>query len=129
MLWDAAPDPQLLAAADSGELNTEKGLARQVDRLLASPRLGAGVRGFFVDMLGFDEFGSLEKDATIYPKFTAEVAKQAQEQTLRTVVDHLVTRRGDYRDLFTTRRTFLTPTLGTVYGVPVVKTTPNGAPH
>jgi hypothetical protein len=54
----------------------------------------------------------------IYPKFTFKVAEDAQEQTLRTIVDHLLTRRGDYRDLFTTRRTFLTPLLGSIYGVP-----------
>ena len=128
LLWNTSPDPQLLAAAESGELNTAKGLGKQVDRLLASRRLEGGMRAFFTDMLGFDEFSTLAKDATIYPKFTPQVARDAQEQTLRTLVDHVVTRRGDYRDVFTTRKTFLTPGLGAIYGVPVPKITANGAP-
>src|SRR6185312_12042951 len=113
------PDLALLAAAESGEIQTEKGLARQVDRMLASPRLKDGVRGFFADMLGFDEFETLAKDAILFPKYSSKVALDAQEQALRTITDLLVTRNGDYRDLFTTRKTFLTPLLASIYGVPL----------
>ena len=35
------------------------------------------------------------------------------------VVDHLITRGLDYRDLFTTRRTFVTRELGAIYVLPV----------
>jgi hypothetical protein len=38
LLWDAPPDGELLDAAASGELKQQKGLAHQVDRLIASPR-------------------------------------------------------------------------------------------
>src|SRR5690606_6484345 len=48
-LWNAAPDDALLAAAESGELQTEEGLERAVDRMLASPRLAKGVRAYFDD--------------------------------------------------------------------------------
>ena len=40
-------------------------------------------------------------------------------ETLRVIVDHLIERRGDYRDLFTTRSSFMTRRLGAVYRVPV----------
>jgi hypothetical protein len=119
LLWNTAPDDTLLAAAERGDLNSQHGLARQVDRLLASPRLEAGIRGFFTDMLAFDGFETLAKDAMIYPAFNATVAADAQEQTLRTIVDLLVTGQGDYRDLFTTRRTFMDRVLGPIYYVPV----------
>ena len=128
LLWNAMPDEELLNAADKGELNTESGLGRQVDRMLASPRLEAGVRAFFTDMLGFDEFSTLTKDKGLYPKFTAQIIPEAQEQTLRTIVDLLLTHHGDYRDIFTTPRTFLTPALAAIYKVPLVKTAPNGGP-
>ncbi len=120
LLWNAGPDKELIAAAESGALNTPKGLAKQADRLIASPRLESGVRAFFTDMLMLDNFATLTKDAEIYPKFTTDVARDAREQTLKTVVDHLLVRKGDYRDLFTTPNTFLTPILGTVYHVPVM---------
>jgi hypothetical protein len=125
-LWNTAPDPVLLAAADSGELHTQKGLAKQVDRMLSSPRLEAGVRAFFTDMLEFDSFDTLAKDAAIYPKFTFAAAAQAKEQTLKTLVDLLVVNDGDYRDVFTTKKTYLTPLLGSLYRTPVMA--PDGLP-
>ena len=118
-LWNAAPDPELLAAADSGAINTPDGLKKQVDRLMASPRLETGVRAFFSDMLAFDGFSTLAKDTTLYPKFTSQVLRDAQEQTMKTIIAHLLTDKGDYRDLFTTRKTFMTPLLASIYKVQV----------
>jgi len=121
-LWNSGPDAKLMTAAQSGRLDSRSGLAAEVDRMLQSPRLEAGVRAFFADMLQFDLFDTLAKDAQIYPKWTAKVAQDAEEQTLRAIVDLLLVQRGDYRDIFTTRKTFLTPLLGSVYGVPVAQT-------
>lgn len=118
-LWDAEPDAELLAAAARGDLDDDSKLAVQVDRLIASPRLEDGVRAFFTDFLGFDEFDHLEKDGAIYPAFNPKVAQDAEEQTLKTIADLLIARRGDYRDLFTTHDTFMTRRLGMIYGVPV----------
>jgi hypothetical protein len=118
-LWNTTPDDELLAAAENGDLNTQRGLGRQVDRMLASPRLKSGVRAFFSDMLGFDAMATLAKDPEVYPKFTPTLIGDAQEQTLRTLTDHLLTQKGDYRDVFTTRHTYLTPLLGAIYRVPV----------
>ena len=118
-LWDSTPDAELLAAAQSGELLSEQGLDRQVERMLTSPRVEDGVRTFFTDMLGFDSFATLNVDTSRYPKFTQNVNLDAQEQTLRTIVDHLLNKNGDYRDLFTTPDTFLTPSLAALYGVPL----------
>jgi hypothetical protein len=118
-LWNTTPDAALLDAAGRGELHTRAGLARQVDRLLASPHLEKGVRAFFADVLGFEAIGDLAKDTVIYPQFNQDVKRDMPEQTMRTLVDLLLTKNGDYRDLFTTRDTFLTRGLGAVYGVPV----------
>lgn len=125
-LWNTSPDPALLAAAESGEIHTVSGLQHQVNRMLTSPLLEDGVRSFFIDMLEFDRFDTLAKDATIYPKFSAAAASDAREQTLKTIVDLLVVKNGDYRDLFTTKSTFLTPLLGSMYRVPVMS--PDGLP-
>lgn len=127
-LWNTQPDEALLQAAERGDLDRPKGLAAQVDRMIASRRFETAMRAFFSDLLMFDEFNALNKDALIYPRYTQQVTKDAQEQTLRTLVDLLLVRRGDYRDVFTTRKTFLTPALGALYAVPVPKTTPNMEP-
>ena len=118
-LWNTTPDDELLAAAEHGELASDAGLAREVDRLLASPRLAAGVRAYFADVLEFDALEDVSKDTVVYPRFSRQVLEDAREQTLRVVADHLVARRADYRELFTTRRSFMTRALGLVYGVPV----------
>lgn len=127
-LWNAAPDDMLLQAAQKGELQTPEGLQRQVDRMVASPRAERGVRAFFSDMLGFDQFNLLSKDPNTFPEFTVDVLQQAQEQTLRTIVHHVVRERQDYRDLFTTPKTFLTRSLAAVYGVPILDTGDGGQP-
>ncbi|MDY6948213.1 MAG: DUF1592 domain-containing protein, partial [Pseudomonadota bacterium] len=127
-LWNSAPDSMLLTAAEQGELHTRRGLERQVERMMASPRLEAGVRAFFVDQLRFDEFEVLAKDAMLFPKFSALAAEDAREQTLRTIIDVVLTRNADYREIFTTRKTFLTPELGSIYQVPIFKQGPNGSP-
>ena len=117
-LWNSGPDDMLLAAAESGELQTGKGLRNAVDTMLASPRLEEGTRAFFDDMLGFDDFDVLSKDPTVYPFFTGATVTDAREQTLRTVVDHLLHKKADYRDLFTTRSTFMSPALAPLYQLP-----------
>jgi hypothetical protein len=119
-LWNAAPDDELLQSAESGEIQTAKGRARVVARMLASSRLENGVRAFFDDLLEFDKFNSLAKDSVAYPAITGATLADAREQTLRTVVDHLLTRDQDYRDLFTTRSTFISMNLAAVYGIPAV---------
>jgi hypothetical protein len=127
-LWNSSPDQQLLAAARKGDLDRKSGLAKQVDRMIASPRLEAGIRAFFTDMLHLDELTGLTKDTTIYPKFGSQVAADAREQTLRTIVDLVWRDHGDYRDIFTIKKTYMTKALAAIYKVPFVVDEPNGAP-
>jgi Protein of unknown function (DUF1592)/Protein of unknown function (DUF1588)/Protein of unknown function (DUF1595)/Protein of unknown function (DUF1585)/Protein of unknown function (DUF1587) len=117
-LWNAAPDDDLLKVAENGSLQTKKGLEQQVNVMLASPRLETGIRAFFDDMFQFDAFDSLSKDPTVYPFYTGLIGTEAREQTLRTVVDQLIHKNADYRDLYTTRSTFISPSLAALYGIP-----------
>ena len=118
LLWNAPPDSVLLQEAEAGILYTQQGLAGAVDRMLVSARLESGVRAFFDDLMAFDEFNSLAKDPLVYPMVTGTTLEHAREQTLRTIVDHLVARQADYRDLFTTRQTFMSSQLAAVYDTP-----------
>lgn len=118
LLWDAPPDAELLASARNGDIHTAAGLRKQLDRLVASPRFEDGARAFFVDMLQLDGFDNLVKDPATYPKFNQAVADSAKEQTLKTAVNLLVTRKSDYRDLFSSNDTFINRYLASVYKVP-----------
>ncbi len=118
LLWDAPPDGELLAAARSGAIHSQVELDKQIERMLASPKFHDGARAFFADMLQLDGFGNLVKDPTIYPKFNQSVAESAREQMLLRAIDLLVSKQGDYRDLFTSQQTYLNRSLASVYQVP-----------
>lgn len=118
MLWDTTPDNELLDAARSGALDTDAGIKTQAARLMASPRLETGMRTFFSDFLELDTLGTITKDPTIYPKFSDDVAASAREETLRTTIDLVLRKGGDFRDILVTRKTFINRPLAWVYNVP-----------
>jgi Protein of unknown function (DUF1592)/Protein of unknown function (DUF1588)/Protein of unknown function (DUF1585)/Protein of unknown function (DUF1595)/Protein of unknown function (DUF1587) len=122
-LWNTVPDDTLIAAAERGDLHDPRRLRDHVERMLASPRIANGTHAFFADMLAFEKFEDLSKDALLYPKFNREIARDAQEQMLRTISHVLLEQEGDYRSLFTTRETFITRPLGMIYRVPVATQT------
>ena len=121
MLWNTAPNAALLQAAGEGRLTDPAALSAMATHMVNSPRFEQGVRAFFADMLLFEKFDELAKDPVIYPYFNQDVAKALPEQTLRTIAGHLLTRGGDYRDLFTTPNSYMTRSLGALYKVPVHK--------
>jgi hypothetical protein len=118
LMWNSAPDAELLQAAEKGDLNTAAGLGKQVDRLMASPRLDAGMRAFFNDMLELDTFDTVSKDSILYPKWSSGIAASAKEETLRTTIDLALHENADMRDLMTTRKTFLNRNLAADYQLP-----------
>ncbi len=119
LLWNTTPDALLLDAAENKLLDTAEGLEEQFDRMMASPRAKEGLREFFSDMLQFERFETLEKDPIIYPAFVPQLAEDAKEQTLRTITHLLLDEAGDYRDIFTSRQTFISGPLGLIYRIPV----------
>jgi len=120
LLWNTTPDDELLDAGARGDLVEDELLAVQIERMLASPELEIGLRSVFADLYDFRQFddGLVRKDTTLFPIYTQPMIEEAKEQTLRTIVSHLM--QGlDYRALFTTQESFLTRRLGVVYQVPV----------
>lgn len=117
-LWNGLPDETLLAAAERGELTQERGLERQVRRMLASPRAREGLRAFVSEWLELDRLLSLSKDPGVFVHMSSEVGPSAREETLRGFEYLAFDLDGDLRDIFTTRRTFLNRKLAAIYGVP-----------
>ena len=68
-------------------------------------------------MYRFNDFNTLSKDPKSTPQFQAATGAAAREQTLRTVINHLVTEQKSYLDLHTTQSTFMTPELASVYEI------------
>ena len=117
-LWNAAPDEHLLSLAASDRLQDKQTRSQVIKEMIASPRFEDGVRAFFTDMLALDQISTLAKDPQTYPNFNGLATADTVEQTLKILVDHVVDKDADYRDVFTTRTTFLSPNLAPLYGVP-----------
>lgn len=116
--WNTSPDDTLLAAAEQGLLSTDDGLRAQAERLFADPRVHNGVRNFFNEYFRLYELDKLDKDPTIFEHARPELGPIAREETLSTIEALLLEEEGDYRELFTGRRTFLNRELASVYRVP-----------
>ncbi len=117
VLWNSTPDLELLDAASRGELTTDDGLRVQVERMLASDRAREAVRNFFRELLVLDEVLEVEKNAAVFPDFDEEFRRSAQAETLALIEEHVFDADGDYRELFTTRDTFLNADLAAHYGL------------
>lgn len=116
VLWNTTPDRELLAAAAAGELTEDETLNEHVWRMLEDPRAQEGVRAFFTDLFELDRLDELTKAPELFPHISEEVGPSAREETLR-VIEELVFERGDFRDIMTTRRTYLNPKLASIYNV------------
>ena len=116
--WNAPPDDALLNAAEAGLLSTDDGLRAQAERMFDDPRVSAGVRNFFNEYFRLYDLDKLDKDPTIFEHARPELGPIAREETLSTIEALLLEEEGDYRELFTGRRTFLNRELAAVYRVP-----------
>ena len=117
-LWNTPPDTELEAAAADGSLSTDEGLFEQANRLLNDPRARDGIRALFHDYLKLYELEHLTKDPTVFEHFNDQLGHFAREETLRLIEDIVFDHPRDFRELLTTRVTFLNPMLASIYKVP-----------
>jgi hypothetical protein len=117
-LWASPPDDALLDAADRGELVTDAGLRAQTERMLADPRARDAMRAYFGEFLALGELDHLEKDRAAFPQMSDTLGKSMRAE-IEAVVDHLVFERdADFRELLTTRETFVNAELAALYNLP-----------
>jgi len=116
-LWNTTPAPWLLDAAERGELNDDATLSAHIDQMLRSNKARAGIRNFFSERFELHLLDDLVKDGEVFTSHSADLGPEAREETL-TLIEHAVfDEDADYRDLFTTRTTFLNRRLAALYGV------------
>lgn len=116
-LWSTTPDDALLSAADAGSLARIDDLRREVDRLLASPRVDDALVDVFSQVLRLPELDTLPQSPTLFPSAGSATLGASMRGETQAVVRDLFARNGDYRELFTTTKTFLNAELATLYGV------------
>ncbi len=117
-LWNTTPDLELLESAAAGELSTRDGLFAQASRMLESPRARVGLSNFFSDRLKLYELDHLSKDPTLFEHYNTQLGDDAAEETLRLSERIVFDDESDYRDIMTTRETFVNPRLAALYNIP-----------
>ncbi len=122
-LWNGPPDDALLDAAQSGALNTDDGLAAQVDRLMADPKVHRAVRNFADEWLQLRDLLDLTKDPNVYDDFSSDLGGSARDETLSLVEYLALDQDADFRQLLLSRTTFVDRRLAAIYDVPAVSDT------
>ena len=86
-LWSAPPDAKLLAAAETGDLDTPAGLAREVNRLLADERASEFVSGFTHQWLHMERLDFFNYNYRLYPEFDDSVKMAARQEVYQTILN------------------------------------------
>src|SRR5205814_4030071 len=107
-LCDSPPDAALMDLAVAGKLHDPATLKQQAQRLWStSPKARASLESFFQQWLETERMTSEPKDATAFPAFTPQVAKDLEQET-RLFIEGVVFEPGGDRSL----RTLLTAPYG-----------------
>ncbi len=117
-LTNSTPDATLLSLADSDGLTTADAVRQQADRLLSTPAGHESVKNFATELYQLGIIAARAKDPTMYPQYTAAL-QNAMMQEIPAMFENIVfTQNSSAMDLFTTRNTFVTKELATLYGLP-----------
>lgn len=117
LLLDAPPDDELIAAAKSGALLTREGVRAHARRLLDDPRSRVALTRFFRDFMNIGGLDGLDKQPDKFPQITATLGVSMRIELERMFEENVFEREGDFRDLFTTRETYVNEDLARVYNI------------
>lgn len=113
-LWDTMPDEALLRSAESGDLETQAGIEKQVQRMLADDRARPAFDEFLSQWLRLDRLRGALRDRQRFPEFSPELANAMIEETIR-LYRHLVWNKSSFMEFFTAGYSFLNPDLARLY--------------
>lgn len=117
LLLDAPPDEALRQAAEKGELTKPEVIRAHAERLLEDPRARTTLVRFFRDFMSLAKLDGLDKLPEKFPQVTATLGPSMRVQMERMFEQNVFERQSDFRELFTTRDTFVNEDLARVYGL------------
>ncbi len=115
-LWSAPPDETLLALARAGDLKKPDVLAREVDRMLASPKADEFVRGFVHQWLGLARLDFFQFDTKLFRDFD-ESTKTASRQEVYETFAHLLRQQESLTKLIKNDQVYVNGLLADYYGL------------
>jgi hypothetical protein len=116
-LWGSMPDDTLFSLAANGTLTQDATISAQVQRMVSDARAATTIAQFHRQWLDLTDLPSQDKDATLYPQYTPQVADAMMQETAM-FTDYVV-RKGDglLKTLLTSNVAFPQGGLFGVYGV------------
>ena len=119
-LLGSTPDDALLDAAATGQLASEAGRRRQIDRLLASPRTREQWAHFAEQWLGVEVLRDAFRDPQVFPRWN-ENLRAAMVEEFQRFLAHVAfdsTSAEPWKELFTANYVFANRTLAEFYRLP-----------
>jgi len=114
LFLESVPDAGLRATAASGGLSTPAGIAAEVERLLAEPRVQAHVTDMLLRWLATGKVRTSHKQD---PAFTAELRESMIEETRRFVNSVLWSGSNSVVELLTATHSFVNARTAPLYGL------------
>jgi hypothetical protein len=117
-LWSSLPDEDLTAAARSGALSSPDGLAAQVDRMLADPKIERFLESFPRQWLQLYRVGMFQPDPVLYPDYDPWLERSMVLETTA-YFREVFQENLPLGQLLDSDWTMLNPRLAIHYGVPI----------
>ncbi len=117
-LTGTLPDEALLAAAESGALQTSPGIRAEAERLVQKPEAREALRRFFDEAFRLRNVDSLAKDPATFPEFTPALAAAMREEANLLLDDVIWERDADFREVLDATHTFVNADLAKLYDLP-----------
>lgn len=115
MLWSTMPDPQLFAAAERDELQTDEQVEAQVRRMLQDPRAAKTVGHFYRQWLHLDALRDTVKDAATFGGVTDQLAADWRA-SIDAFIHHVhFEAGGNLEALMTSPTVYVTPDMATLH--------------
>lgn len=116
LIWSSIPDETLLSLADQGLIFEPEVIKTQLRRMLSDARSRALGENFGMQWLGLRDFLQSKPDAALYPEYTDQIARDAQEEAIRFIANIFQNDRP-LTELLDSDYTFLSRELAKHYGI------------
>ncbi|MGV3486407.1 MAG: DUF1592 domain-containing protein [Planctomycetaceae bacterium] len=116
-LWSSTPDETLLRLAREGNLDNDKELLRQVDRMLADPKSKSLATEFAAQWLGLRNLAGIQRDGERFPEFDASLLSSMNGETEQ-LFTYMLRNNRPVGELLNADYTFINEPLAKFYGLP-----------
>jgi len=117
-LWNSIPDDELFRAAEAGELATEAGVREQATRMVNEPAADEMLRDFHERLLGVSGYLQITRSTTVFPEYSDALRDISMPGEVRHFLDDvMIEHDGGFRDLMTSRVTYVDGRLAPLYDI------------